>query len=152
MVFTLIPAPSWYAGQLQEKRMGRPVALSQRLTAGYATHKVKKVCFYVAHVSSRLRSSLARPVWRVRVWRGPVGRVPLRRDASLARDSLARIPVWRVAVRRVLPVCRVAVRRVLPVCRFVHFSRFLDKLTYSALHKEMNNVEMWRCYVTLRKN
>ena len=62
-------------------------------------------------------------------------------DASLARDSLARIPVWRVAVRRVLPVCR-----------FVHFSRFLDKLTYSALHKEMNNVEMWRCYVTLRKN
>ena len=95
----------------------------------------------VNHYTTGLRSSLARPFWRVRVWRGPVGRVPLRRDASLARDSLARIPVWRVAVRRVLSVYR-----------FVHFSRFLDKLKHSALHKEMNTVEMWRCYVTLRKN
>ena len=44
--------------------------------------------------------------------------------------------VWRATV------WRVAVRRVLSVYRFVHFSRFLDKLTHSALHKEINNVEM----------
>ena len=37
---------------------------------------------------------------------------------------------------------RVAVRRVLPVSCVVHFSRFLYMLTHSALHKEMNNVEM----------
>ena len=84
------------------------------------------------------QSTLARPFWRVPVWRDPVGRVPLRRDARLARDSLTHIPVWRVAVQRVSPV--------------VHFSRFLYILTHSALHKEMNNVEMRRSYVTLRKN
>ena len=34
------------------------------------------------------------------------------------------------------------VRRVWPVSRVVHFSRFLCMLIHSALHKEMNNVEM----------
>lgn len=36
-----MPEPSWYAGQLHEKTIGRPVRFNHMLIAGYADETLK---------------------------------------------------------------------------------------------------------------
>ena len=52
------------------------------------------------------------------------------------------MPVWRETVWRVFQFDAWQFGAFFQVWRVVHFSRFLYMLTHSALHREMNNVEM----------